>query len=253
VVPHQKSAVDMVVLIDASGSMTIKDYLGEDDFPHSRMDGVRLALQTLLERSLLTNNCRVSRLALLVFGNNAAMLYPSHPFLGEISSATQARELQLAIEEKLTNHGLRILKIERSPTNITTAFSEAADVLMRSFLKETEKVLVLLSDGANWIDRTESEETDEINSPFEDPVALASSLHMERNIRIHTVAISNEEAYHKYCMRQNQVMVSDNKPNVPLLQAIAAASDGFFFESPDAKSLCHLFDELGNGEIYTLT
>jgi hypothetical protein len=255
VVPHQKSAVDMVVLVDVSGSMTIKDYIGEDDLPHSRLEGVQLALQTLLERSLLTSDCRVSRLAILVFGNTTAMLYPTLPVIREINSAEKARELRQAIEQKLSSVGLRTLKLVRNPTNIATALSTAADILMRSFLTETEKVLILLSDGASWDDHTDFDVDgdDEIISAADDPASLADSLHMDKDIRIHTVAISNEDAYRNYCASQQQEVRSGNSPNIPLLQKIAAAADGFFFESPDAKSLRSLFDELGRGGIYSLT
>lgn len=255
VVPHQKSAVDMVVLVDVSWSMTIKDYVGEDDLPHSRLEGVQLALQTLLERSLLTSDCRVSRLAILVFGNTTAMLYPTSPVIGKINSAKKAQELRQAIEQKLSSVGLRTLKVERHPTNIATALSAAADILMRSFLKETEKIFILLSDGASWDDHSgdfDSDVDDEIISAADDPVSLADSLHMDKDIRIHTVAISNEEAYRNYCASQQQEMRSGNSPNIPLLQKISAAADGFFFESPDAKSLRNLFDELGRGDIYSL-
>jgi Effector-associated domain 1/von Willebrand factor type A domain len=252
-VPHQKSAVDMVILVDVSGSMTIEDYVGDDNLPHSRLDGVQLALETLIERCLLSGGCRVSRLAILAFGNTTAMLYPPRPVMEELNSVEKIKQIRLALQQNLSPFGLRALKVDRNPTNISAVLSAAADVLNWSFLEETEKVLILLSDGANWDERTDPGAEGEIVSAAEDPVALADSLHSNSDIRIHAVAISNEEAYRSYCEKAAHEAISGLTPNIPLLRKIAASADGIFFESPDAKSLNRLFDELGRGAIYPLT
>jgi hypothetical protein len=252
-VPHQKSAVDMVILVDVSGSMTITDYVGDDDLPHSRLDGVQLALERLLERCLLSGGSRVSRLAILVFGNTAAMLYPSRPIMEELNNVEKIKHILPILQQKLSPGGLRALQVDRNPTNISVVLSAAADVLNRSFLEETEKVLILLSDGANWDEKTDSDAEGEIVSAAEDPVTLADNLHSNSDIRIHTVAISSEEAYRRYCEQEADKTIRGLTPNISLLRKIALSADGIFFESPDAKSLNRLFDELGRGAIYPLT
>jgi hypothetical protein len=252
-VPHYKSAVDMVILVDVSGSMTIEDYVGDDGLPHSRLDGVKLALETLIERCLLSGGCRVSRLAILAFGSTTAMLYPLRPVMEELNSVEKIKQIRIALRQNLSDDGLRILKVVRNPTNIAAVLSAAADVLNRSFLEETEKVLVLLSDGANWDEKTDPGAEGEIVSATEDPAALADSLHANSDIRIHTVGISNEEAYRLYRKDAAHETISGLTPNIPLLRNIAASAEGIFFESSDAKSLNRLFDELGRGAIYPLT
>jgi|GEM_PF-3415508 len=252
-VPHHKSAVDMVILVDVSGSMTIEDYVGEDGLPHSRLDGMKLALETLIDRCLLSGGCRVSRLAILAFGSTTAMLYPTRPVMEELTSVEKIKQIRVALRQNLSDDGLRVLKVVRNPTNIAAVLSAAADVLNRSFLEETEKVLVLLSDGANWDEKTDPGAEGEIVSATEDPAALADSLHANSGIRIHTVGISNEEAYRLYRKKATHETISGLTPNIPLLRNIAASAEGIFFESPDAKSLNRLFDELGRGAIYPLT
>lgn len=252
-VPHHKSAVDMVILVDVSGSMTIEDYVGEDGLPHSRLDGVKLALETLIDRRLLSGGSRVSRLAILAFGFTTAMLYPPRPVMEELTNVEQIEQVRVTLQQNLSNDGLRVLKVRRNPTNIAAVLSAAADVLRRSFLEETEKVLVLLSDGADWDEKTDPGAEGEIESATEDPVALADSLHTDSEIRIHTVGISNEKAYRLYRKKATHETTRGLTPNIPLLRDIAASAEGIFFESPDAKSLNRLFDELGRGAIYPLT
>lgn len=252
-VPHHKSAVDMVILVDVSGSMTIEDYVGEDGLPHSRLDGVKQALETLIERCLFSGGCRVSRLAILAFGSTTAMLYPTRPVMEELNSVEKIKQIRVALQRNLSDSGLRVLKVVRNPTNISAVLSAAADVLSRSFLEETEKVMVLLSDGASWDEKTDPGAEGEIVSATEDPAALADSLHAHSDIRIHTVGISSEEAYRLYSKKATHETIRGLIPNLPLLHNIAASAEGIFFESPDAKSLNRLFDELGRGAIYPLT
>ena len=78
---------------------------------------------------------------------------------------------------------------------------------------------------------------------------MADSLHFDSQIRIHAVAISNEQA-----LRQHE----DRKywdqgwavPNTRLLGKIADFTEGLFFDRPDARMLAKLLDEIGSGATY---
>jgi hypothetical protein len=252
-VPHSKNSVDMVIIVDVSGSMDTRDYIGTDNRPHSRLDGVRVALETLVHRRLVSGS-RVSRLAIVVFGANSAMLYPVQPTMADLSSIEQIQEIRANLRLKLNPQGLRELKVHRSPTNISAVLSYTAYLLDSCFQEGNEKIFVLLSDGADWDDKSADDERyGELVSSVQDPAALADSLHYSSNIRIHTVAISDEQSYRSYVEAQSGTTVPNTAPNTALLRKIASLTDGIYFESPDAKSLNNLFDEVGKGTKYFLT
>jgi len=74
-VPHRKSGVDMVVVVDGSESMDLRDFF-HNGYPHSRLRGVRVALELLFKMKLASGS-RVASMAMVAFGNNVKMLYPS--------------------------------------------------------------------------------------------------------------------------------------------------------------------------------
>src|SRR5262249_23131243 len=113
------------------------------------------------------------------------------------------------------------------------------------------KMIVLLSDGANWAEDSTGASEGEIVSTKQDPAVLADSLHFDSQVRIHTVAISDVQALRRYEDRQywDQVWAI---PNTVLLRKIADFTDGLFFESPDGRILTKLFDEIGEGALYPL-
>ena len=86
-----------------------------------------------------------------------------------------------------------------------------------------------------------------------DPVEMAEISHHNSRIRIHTVAISDEQTFKRYI--KDPRFTNNNKaiPNTGLLRAIAASTRGKYYESPNAKVLTKLFDELGEGIHYQLT
>jgi hypothetical protein len=254
-VPHGKSGVDMVILVDASGSMDVKDYVGPDHRPHKRLDGVLAALETLIQRRLVVGS-RISRLAIVVFAGNAVMLYPGHFAMEEMNKLEKLPEIRQQLKRRLNPSGLRQLKVDRGHTNISEALSYAASLLDYCFLEGNEKILVLLSDGADWVESADDTRYDEMVTTTKDPAVMADNLYYNSNIRIHTVAISDEHAYRLYIdpdYGKPSSNVPNNAPNVPLLRKIALLTDGIFFKSPDATVLNALFDEIGRGAIYPLT
>lgn len=251
-VPHRRSGVDMVFLIDGSGSMQLPDYADANNRPRERLEGVKAALDTLLQRRLVSGS-RVARLALAVFAANIRMLYPLNSFsMVEVRGEEQLDELRNSTR-LLNNLGLQEwLKVDRDGTDISTGLRYAAELLDLYFQEGNEKVIVLLSDGGDWSDEGEGLGEGEIGLTTHDPVVLSGSLHHDSNVRIHTIAISSEQSLRRFISDRrywdNRMFV----PNSKLLQGIAAAADGLFFDSPDGRVLNRLFDEIGEGTLYPI-
>jgi Mg-chelatase subunit ChlD len=246
-VPHRKSGVDMVIVVDASGSMDLRDYVGSDGHPRTRLQGVREALEILLQRRL-TSGSRVSSIAIVVFGANTQMLYPSHCAMVELKSSDQVMDMQRSIRD-LSEMGLQRRGVDRTRTEISRALQYAAELLDYYAQESNEKMLVLLSDGADWTEDTTGDTAGEVVRTTHDPAVLADSLHYDSKLRIHTVSISDERALRQY---ENQKYWSQGWaiPNTKLLDKIADFTQGLFLASPDARSLARLFEELGEGALY---
>lgn len=243
-VPHRKSGADMVIVVDASKSMDEQDYINNGQ-PRSRLEGVRQALDILLQ-SRSDAGSRVSRLAILVFGRNVQMFHPRRPEMVEV------QQQQLGeIRDRLTilnEGGLRTLQVDRTGTNISAGLLTAASLLDNFNQGGNEKMVILLSDGAEWTYARDEDEEGTIIGTTEDAAVLAGSLHADSSIRIHTVGIGNE----RLVRQRSRIHVKALLPNRELLEKISLNTDGVFFESPDARSLSRLFDELGRGAIYEI-
>jgi hypothetical protein len=248
-VPHRKSGVDMVVVVDASNSMDLSDYVGADGRPRSRIEGVKVALEALLRRRL-TSGSRVSRIAAMLFGSNTRMLYPLEPGMVELRTQAQLLEFGNCIRY-LNSVGLERLGVDRTHTQISGALRYATELLDYHAQENNEKVVVLLSDGADWTEDSEGVSEGEIVRTSHDPAVLADSLHFDSQVRIHTVSISDEQALRRHEDRKywSQGWAI---PNKTLLRKIADSTEGLFLESPDARSLHRLFDELGQGTLFPL-
>jgi hypothetical protein len=246
-VPHRKGAVDIVILVDGSGSMDLEDYVGRDDRPHARIEGVRDALEILFHRRLISGT-RLSRIAVAVFGGDTKMLYPLQKAeMVELRQETQLATMRSSVRD-LSRIGLERLGVDRNHTNISQAMQYAAELLNYYSEEGNERAIILLSDGAHWEEKEEKETEGEIITTAHDPAVLADSLHHDSEVRIHTVAISNEQAFRRW-VNANSTNIGWI-PNTKLLDRIATSTDGLFIESPDARALAKLFDELGEGTIY---
>ena len=249
-VPNGKQrAVDMVIVVDASGSMDLEDYVDANNRPNSRMIGVRGALETLFQKRLVAGS-RISRLATVVFAGNAGMLYPVDTVMTDLQNVKQIEEIRRCTRN-LCNLGLERLRIDRTSTNISGALRFAAELLNYYSEEGSEKVLVLLSDGADWKADHDSTHDGEIINTLQDPAVLADNLHYDSKIRIHTVAISDEQAFKRYIDRKFWHMTSAI-PNTALLREIAQVTRGIFFASPNARVLSKFFEEIGEGNTYPI-
>jgi len=247
-VPHRKSGADMVIVIDASKSMDEPDYVNHDNQYRSRLEGVRQALNILLQ-SRSEAGSRVARFAILVFGRNVQMFHPRQPEMVEVQEPQLA-----AIRDRLhilNEGGLRTLNLDRTGTDISAGLRTAAALLDSYNQTGNEKMMILLSDGAEWTHARDEEAEGTIISTSEDAAVLAGSLYADSHIRIHTVGIGNEQLVRRRNPNMN-FNVRALLPNRELLEKISLNTDGIFFDSPDAQSLARLFDELGKGAIYEI-
>lgn len=249
-VPHRRGGVDMVVVVDVSTSMDLRDYVGADNRPHPRLEGVRIALEGLFQRKLVAGS-RVSRIAAIVFGENTQMLYPpQEATMVEIRSEAQIEEIR-ACMRNLTPAGLQRLHVERTLSDISRGLQYAAELLDYYSREGNERVIILLSDGADWVDEIDGASEGQVVTTAHEPAILADTLHFDSQIRIHTVAISNKRNLRKHV---NQKYWDEGwaVPNPKLLKKIADFTEGIFFDRPDAQALAKLFDEIGEGTIYPI-
>jgi hypothetical protein len=250
-VPLRKKAVDMVILVDVSTSMDFCDYVDANNHVGSRLMGVQKALQALFERRL-TGESRVSNIAILVFSSEIAALFP--PTSLSMTEVKQATRPDIQKSLKMLNASyLSENIIYRGGTNLVAALHRAMDTFDMCSQEENERLLLLLSDGADWTRNTDENRDGEVGGMTDDPVEMAEISHHNSHIRIHTVAISDEQTFRKYI--KDPKFINNNKaiPNTHLLRSIAASTRGKYYESPNAKVLTKLFDELGQGIHYQLT
>jgi hypothetical protein len=253
-VPYNKCGVDMLILIDASGSMDTTDYI-KNNQKHTRLEGVQDALSALIRRRLVVGS-RVARLAIMAFGERTAMLYPPARGMAELTHSEQVEEILAQIKQKTQQEFLEQMQVDRGRTNIASALRDGANILNFSGREGNEKVLVLISDGAHWKECTDENRYGEITTTTADPASLADTLHDESDIRIHTIAITDENAYRAYEENLKQgrsnVVVYNTAPNTALLRKIAEATNGIYLESPGMSALQKLFHEIAQGTTHPL-
>ena len=246
-IPHRKSGVDIVIVVDGSGSMDIDDFV-YDGRRKARLDGVKRALDLLFQVKLVSGS-RVSSLAVVAFGRNAKMLYPFTVEMKKVTDESQLESIRASIKH-VNDAGLGKIGVDRGGTVISNALKMASDLLDLYAQENNEKMVVLLSDGADWQEDSKDRSIGEVVRTSHDPAVLADSMHHDSNIRIHTVAISDEATFLRYYPGHRDQVGS--VPNKALLRKIAEYTDGMFLESPSADLLARIFEELGVGALYPI-
>lgn len=246
-IPHRKSGVDIVVVVDGSGSMDLDDFL-YDGRRRTRLDGVKVALNLLFQVKLVSGS-RVSSIAAVVFGRNAKMLYPYDIEMVKLENEFQLNEIRDSIK-LISDPGLAKIRVDRGGTIISNGIKLAGDLLDLYAQENNEKMIILLSDGADWQEDSEDKIIGEIVLTGKDPAVLADSMHQDSNIRIHTIGISDRATFAKYYPQHRDHVGS--VPNEKLLEKIAISTDGMFLESPSADLLAKIFEDLGVGATYPI-
>jgi Ca-activated chloride channel family protein len=121
----EKSARDLILAVDISGSMDARDLRDEDDRPLQRLDAVKDVIRAFISER------EGDRVALVVFGSHA---YLQTPFTEDLESAAELMD-----------------QTEVGMAGPHTAMGDAIGLALRTLeASEIEqKLLVLLSDGAD--------------------------------------------------------------------------------------------------------
>lgn len=253
-----KSGVDIVILADCSGSMGTKDLTDSSDQvlgkglsflakpaqrnSISRMDALHRALNKLLEMRLRISG-RVSRIALVSFTSESAVRFPSRGGgMAEVNGAS-APDLIRDFRE-----AIGLLRAEEAGTVIGQALHYAAELLHKHGHPGNERLIVLISDGADWKPK-EDKTTGEMHGGLEDPVSLMIHLHENLGIRLHAIGISNRAIFDPW-FRENYPGKTAHEsiiPNHELLASLVEVGGNDPSRTGDTSVLEEYFSGLGKG------
>jgi hypothetical protein len=190
-----RAGVDVVVLADTSASMGFVDLPLSAEAAlrskssrqrMSRMEALKQSLRELLEIRLRVSG-RVSRFALMEFDHRVRHRFPRGGGMVQLD-ATASGELVTEYRQavaRLAPDGM---------TDIGSALHEAANLLCRHGRPGNDKLVVLVSDGAEWTPDGE-EGTGKVVRAVKEPVSLMAHLNHDLGIRLHAIGISTPEWY----------------------------------------------------------
>ncbi|KDN21862.1 vWA domain-containing protein [Amycolatopsis rifamycinica] len=190
-----RAGVDVVVLADTSGSMGFVDLPISTETAllskttrrrMSRMEALKQSLRELLEIRLQVSG-RISRFALLEFDHRVRHRFPRDGGMEQLD-ATSPDQLITEYRQAVA------LLAPDGRTDIGNALHEAANLLHRHGRPGNDKLVVLVSDGAEWTPAGDGG-TGEVVQTVREPVSLMAHLNRELGIRLHAIGISTPEWY----------------------------------------------------------
>lgn len=241
-----RAGVDIVVLADISNSMTVDDLPDDVENPHydrrkpwiTRIDALKRALHEMVDIRLQVSG-RVSRLALLEFNQQVRHKFPRTGGMAQLDGSSPEA---LVTEFR---HAIALLRPEGG-TNIGNALHEAANLLYQHGHPGNEKLIVLVSDGANWTP-TGEQGTGEVVHTVQEPVSLVAHLHRDVGIRLHAIGISTSDLfYRRGVYKPNPTIV----PNHALLEELVKVGGGDPTTVGGLDVLADYFTGLGGGIIH---
>jgi von Willebrand factor type A domain len=243
-----RAGVDIVILADCSGSMQL------DDLPAkagrrsgaargqrwmTRMEALQQSLGDLLSVRLQMSG-RVSRLALVQFNHRTRQLFPPGGGMAQLDGSSPRHDVE---EFRKSVKELR----PSGQTDIGNALYEAANLLHQHGHAGNEKLIVLVSDGADWTEKGE-DGSGEMVEAVSEPVSLMTHLNAEVGIRLHALGISNPELYRRRGYKTAEGMVPDHQ----LLRELVKAGGGDPSAIGGLDVLEKYFSGLGTGVTYTV-
>ncbi|GGN82562.1 hypothetical protein GCM10010112_60100 [Actinoplanes lobatus] len=240
--PGVKAGVDMVILADCSGSMEAEDIpvpresmlaLRRNGYIQ-RMEALQQALRDLLEVRLRVAG-RVSRVALMSFTSTATPRFPRSGGMAQLDGGSPPEVIQEFRE------AVALLR-PRGLTHIGNAIHAAADLLYQHGHPGNERLVVLVSDGADWAPRGD-QGTGEIMEATSEPVGLMEHLHRDMNIRLHAIGISTRELF----LRRYRAEQPGITPNHDLLEALVKVGGGDPTTIGGLDVLVEYFSGVGGG------
>jgi hypothetical protein len=239
--PAVRAGVDMVILADCSGSM------GVDDIPMGaegrytghwmrRSDALKQALRELLDIRLQVSG-RVSRVALVGFDTKTDQRFPREAGMAQLDGGCPA-----GVIEQFRS-AITLLRVENGAgTDIGNALHEAANLLYQHGREGNERLIVLVSDGADWAPKGE-QASGELVHTVEEPVSLMAHLHRDMGIRLHAIGISTADMFRRRGYPESPSLV----PNHALLEELVKVGGGDPTTIGGLDVLAAYFSGLGSG------
>ncbi|HJQ32502.1 MAG TPA: vWA domain-containing protein [Pyrinomonadaceae bacterium] len=259
--PGYTSGIDIVILADCSGSMTIPDLTDDADAVTAgggwnifrraqapaagrsltRASALQRALHRLLETRLRVSG-RTSRIALVSFTTETAVRFPRGGGMQEVDENAAPEVVQQFRD------AVNLLQAERAGTDIGQAIYDAAELLYRHGRPGNDRLIVLISDGANWKPKGQ-EATGEMVAALQEPVSLVEHLHREMKIHLHAIGISTHDIFMRYFNAAHPGRVPDPSaiPNHQLLEQLVLVGGGDPTQTGDTGVLQRYLTGLGAG------
>lgn len=252
--PGYTAGIDIVVLADCSGSMSIADLTETADaIPTSsfwqasasrelkRDEALRRSLKKLLETRLRTTG-RMSRIALVSFTHETQLRFPRLGGMIEFDETTPEKTVGEFRD------AINLLRAEQGGTDIGNALHYAAELLYKHGRPGNDRLLVLISDGADWKPKGQ-DATGEIVVALQDPVSLMEHLHSEMKIHLHAIGISTREIYTRYHNRTSpgRTLEPSLVPNHELLERLVSVGGGDPSQTGNMDVLEQYLSGLGAG------
>jgi hypothetical protein len=214
--PGNRAGVDVVILADCSGSMGVDDLTEVAEAPPTRsvlgaLFGTTASSQRPIQRiralqkalvDLLDRRLRIagstSRIALIAFGHISELRFP-RPGSGAGMIEIDENTPQPTVRQ--FQDTIATLKPENWNTNIGQALQFAASHLAQYGKPNNERLIALISDGADWKARGDDAVGELVENALEEPVSLMEHLHESMGIHLHAIGISNAEVFDRYLRR----------------------------------------------------
>ncbi|MGW5444085.1 vWA domain-containing protein [Streptomyces asiaticus] len=253
--PGERGGVDIVVLADCSGSMSIDDIPAvqrdagrvlsrlRQPSTMTRMDALKDALGAMIDAWTRYEGLG-TRFALVSFDHELEPMFPRRWGMEEVADVRSVQQLREAVS---------LLNCFRGGgTDIGKALHKSGELLHRYGMPGNERLVVLVSDGAHFAPLPD-ERSGESVSGTQDPVSLMEDLHAGLGIRLHAVGISDEPFFDRWWQARrhhpdwtpqaHESMV----PNHRMLGELVAVAGGDRHRIGGLDILEEYFAELGSG------
>ena len=187
---------------------------------------------------------RVSRMALVSFTDRAVCVFPGQEGMAEIGGPDDPRSVD-AFRRAVSE-----LRFQEAGTDIGQALHYASELLHRHGVPDNDRLVVLVSDGAEWA--PEDEETaGQAVAAVNDPVSLMEELEHSMNIKLHAIGISDEDSFRAWWDRYRRPAEGDPHvsvvPNHRLLTELVRVGGGDPRRVGGMEVLQEYFAGLGEG------
>ena len=214
IAPSNRTGVDIVILADCSGSMSWRDIERRGDVRMgysgdryvTRMEALKGALGQMIDIRAHTSG-RVSRIALVSFTDRAWCVFPSREGMAELNGMDDPRALTQF------RQAVSLLSPQEAATDIGQALHFAAELLHRQGVPDNERLIVLVSDGADW-DPGGDDKAGEAVVAVSDPVSLMEELEQSLAIKLHAIGIGEEATFLAWYNRYERARRNGADPHV---------------------------------------